>query len=127
MKPKIEHFMEEADIGSGEKTPAELADQKDTEHLREQQEQARQQQHSLDGGSLLQVTEEQQYIAQHESHTPPEEGQAAQQVDAAAPAAGEKSSDSQTEALEVPSPAVTAKKSRHTHARHEGGRSGRAG
>jgi len=76
MDPKLEHFMEEADIGSGEKTPAELADLKETERLREQQEQARQQGHPLDGGLLLQVTEEQQYIAQHESHTPPDKADA---------------------------------------------------
>lgn len=84
MKPKYGHLMEESDIGSGEKTPAEMEDLEQTRHLREQQEQAMQQAHPLDGGSLQQVTEEQQFINQHESHTPhgvtdsPEaEGQAA--------------------------------------------------
>lgn len=81
MNPKFEHLMDEADIGSGEKTPAELADLKETEQLREQKERARQQQHPLDGGSLLQVTEEQQYIAQHESHTPPEEGSSVEKTE----------------------------------------------
>ncbi len=70
MKPKFSHLMEEADIGSGEKTPAEIDDLEETQHLREQQEQATQQAHAMDGGLLQQVTEEQQYISQQESHTP---------------------------------------------------------
>lgn len=70
MAPKYAHFMEESDIGSGEKTPAEMEDLEQTRNLREQQEQARQQARPMDGGLLQQVTEEQQYINQHESHTP---------------------------------------------------------
>lgn len=70
MAPKYGHFMEESDIGSGEKTSAEMEDLEQTRHLREQQEQARQQARPMDGGLLQQVTEEQQYINQHESHTP---------------------------------------------------------
>jgi DNA-binding protein H-NS len=70
MAPKYEHFMDEADIGSGEKTPTEMEDLEQTKHLREQQEQARQQARPMDGALLQQVIEEQQYINQHESHTP---------------------------------------------------------
>lgn len=70
MVQKFGNFMEESDIGSGEKTPAELEDLEKTRHLREQQEQARQQARPMDGGLLQQVIEEQQYINQHESHTP---------------------------------------------------------
>lgn len=70
MAPKYAHFMEESDIGSGEKTPAEMEDLEQTRNLREQQEQARQQARPMDGGLLQQVTEEQQFINQHESHTP---------------------------------------------------------
>jgi hypothetical protein len=70
MAPKFEHFMDEADIGSGEKTPTEMEDLEKTEHLREQQEQARQQARPMDGALLQQVVEEQEYINQHESHTP---------------------------------------------------------
>ncbi|WP_147383855.1 hypothetical protein [Noviherbaspirillum sedimenti] len=70
MAPKFGHFIEEADIGSGEKTPAELEDLEKTAHLREQQEQARQQARPMDGALLQQVIEEQLYINQQESHTP---------------------------------------------------------
>lgn len=128
MNPKFEHFMEEADIGSGEKTPAELADLKETEHLREQQEQARQQQHPMDGALLMQVIEEQQYIAQHESHTPPEDGNTVEKTKKA-----EKTEKPETDmaASPVPAPAVSApvhtKKSRRAHARHEAAPPSRAG
>ncbi|TCS36003.1 hypothetical protein EDC30_10866 [Paucimonas lemoignei] len=70
MAPKYEHFMDEADIGSGEKTPAEIDDLEKTKHLRKEQEQARQEARPMDGALLHQVVEEQQYINQHESHTP---------------------------------------------------------
>ena len=70
MTPKFEHLMDEADIGSGEKTPTEIDDLEETKHLREQQEEARQQPRPMDGGQLQQVVEEQKYINQHESHTP---------------------------------------------------------
>ena len=111
MKPKFEHFMDEADIGSGEKTPAELADEKETNHLREQQEQSRQQARPMDGGLLWQVTEEQQYLAQHESHTPTEGG---------------KSMEAPVTAPAAPSPAIprNAKKSRRAQSRQDGGRPG---
>lgn len=122
MNPKFEHLMDEADIGSGEKTPAELADLKETEQLREQQERARQQEHPMDGGSLLQVTEEQQYIAQHESHTPPEDAKTEEktekpEVDMAAP----------TEPIATDNTPANTKKSRRAHARHESVNSSRAG
>lgn len=106
MKPKFEHFMDEADIGSGEKTPAELADEKETEHLRQQQEQARQQTRPMDGGLLWQVTEEQQYIAQKESHTPPED---------------EESGKTGVNAPAAPSPDLPqdAKKSRRSQSRQD--------
>lgn len=70
MAPKFEHFIDEADIGSGEKTPAEMEDLEKTQHLREDQEQARQQARPMDGALLQQVVEEQQYINSQESHTP---------------------------------------------------------
>ena len=70
MAPKFEHFMDEADIGSGEKTPTEMEDLEKTKHLQEEQEQARQQARPMDGALLQQVVEEQQYINQQESHTP---------------------------------------------------------
>lgn len=70
MTPKFEHFMDEADIGSGEKTPEEIKDLERTKHLKEEQEQARQQARPMDGASLQQVVEEQEYINAHESHTP---------------------------------------------------------
>ncbi|QAU34992.1 hypothetical protein [Janthinobacterium sp. 17J80-10] len=130
MKPKIEHFMDEADIGSGEKTPTELADQKDTEHLREQQEQVRQQEHPMDGGSLLQVTEEQQFIAQRESHTPPEDADAAAALETLEPAQSAKAPGAEMAPPEVASHAAsgaTTKKSRRGHTRHETARHGRAG
>lgn len=123
MKPKFEHFMEEADIGSGEKTPAELADLKETEHLPEQQERAKQQEHPMDGGSLLQVTEEQQYIAQQESHALPGDAKT-----------GEKTEKPE---MDMANPAVSpaamnnapgkTKKSRRGHARQEVASPSRAG
>lgn len=70
MAPKFEHLMDEADIGSGEKTPAEMEDLEKTKHLQDDQEQARQQNRPMDGALLQQVVEEQQYINQQESHTP---------------------------------------------------------
>jgi hypothetical protein len=88
MAQKFEHFMEESDIGSGEKTPAEMEDLEKTKHLREQQELAKQQARPMDGGLLQQVTEEQQYINQQESHTPPD-------TQAAAPSGAEDSVDSE--------------------------------
>lgn len=122
MNPKFEHFMEEADIGSGEKTPAELADLKETEHLREQQEQARQQEHPMDGGLLLQVIEEQQYIAQHESHTPPEDAHTGEKTE---------KHERKLAASSGPVPVVNTpahkKKSRRAHTRHEAASPGRSG
>jgi len=70
MATKLEQLVDESDIGCGEKTPAELEDMEKTAHLRELQEQARQQARPMDGGLLQQVIEEQQYLSQHESHTP---------------------------------------------------------
>lgn len=70
MKQKVKHFMDEADIGSGEKTPAEQEDMEQTAHLREQQEQANKHAHAQDGSQLQQVIEEQQYILQQENHIP---------------------------------------------------------
>lgn len=70
MVRKSEHLLDEADIGSGEKTPAEREDLEQTKHLGEQQKQASQQGRPQDGSQLHQVVEEQQFINQQESHTP---------------------------------------------------------
>ncbi|MBI1891706.1 MAG: hypothetical protein HYS18_13730 [Burkholderiales bacterium] len=70
MASKIRHFMEEADIGSGEKTPAELEDLEKTAHLREDLEKNREHGKPLNGSQLQEVVEEQQFIADHENHTP---------------------------------------------------------
>lgn len=70
MAPKIRHFMDEADIGSGEKTPAELEDMEMTSHLREELEKANPHGKPQDGSQLQEVVEEQQFVLQHESRTP---------------------------------------------------------
>ncbi len=78
MGQKITHFMDEADIGSGEKTAAEQEDMESTKHLKEQQEQAKLRNHPLDGSQLQQVVEEQQYISQQENHVPQNPASAAE-------------------------------------------------
>lgn len=65
---KVRHFMDEADIGSGEKTPSQLEDMEQTAHLKEQQEQAKKEAAPQDGSRLYQVVEEQQYLFEQEGH-----------------------------------------------------------
>lgn len=113
MSPKFEHFMEEADIGSGEKTPAELEDLEKTRHLREQQEQAKQQARPMDGGLLQQVIEEQLYVSHQESHTP---HGALDEVPS--PADQSSTSEASLPADAPPKAILGGKKSRRTQARH---------
>ena len=68
MAREIKHFLDEDDIGSGEKTPAQIEDQEQTAQLRADRENNPAQGHPLDGGQLLQVVEEQQFLSQHEGH-----------------------------------------------------------
>lgn len=65
---KVKHFMDESDIGSGEKTPAQLEDLEQTSHLQEQLESAQREATPQDGSRLYQVVEEQQYLFEHEGH-----------------------------------------------------------
>lgn len=70
MASKSEHFINEDDIGSGEKTPAQREDQEQIQHLGKQQKEANRNVRPQDGSQLHQVVEEQQFLNQQESHTP---------------------------------------------------------
>ena len=70
MAPKIMHFMDEADIGSGEKTPAQLEDMEQVAHLGEDMQNPNPHGHPQDGSQLKEVVEEQQFVSEHENHTP---------------------------------------------------------
>ncbi len=104
MLPKFKHFMDEADIGSGEKTPAQIEDEESVKQLRTQQEQAGKETHAMDGGTLLQVTEEQQYIATQENHLPDDDATEPDTTQAAPP-----------DSLPV---GATSPKHRRKHSRH---------
>ena len=70
MAPTVRHFMDESDIGSGEKTPAELEDLNDTSHLNEDINNRKQAGAPQDGRQLKEVVDEQEFIAEHENHIP---------------------------------------------------------